>query len=291
MIRLSRRQCLAALATAVAGRGQTALPEKEPEPEDYACPMDRDFRSSKPGVCPRCGMKLVLKLPESVEYRLEVTHQPAVLMPGQPAVLTFRALHPTTGKPPSKFLIVHEKLMHLFVVSENLEVFMHVHPVAQPDGSFQLPIRFPNGGMYRMLADFYPEGSTPQLALETVFVKGSSPAAYLEPALAPFTAKNMTARLRLDPEAPLAGFETKMFFDLDPREHLEPYLGAWGHMLAASSDLIDMLHMHPFLADPAKGTMQFNAIFPRAGLYRVWTQFQRDGVVNTIIFTVPVKAL
>jgi hypothetical protein len=62
-------------------------------------------------------------------------------------------------------------------------------------------------------------------------------------------------------------------------------------MLAASSDLIDMLHMHPFLADTAKGTMQFNAIFPRAGLYRVWTQFQRDGVVNTIVFTVPVKAL
>ena len=236
-------------------------------------------------------MKLVLKLPETVEYRLEVTHRPALLMPGQPAVLTFRAMHPTTGKPASKFLIVHEKLMHLFVVSENLEVFMHVHPVPQPDGSFQLPIRFPNGGMYRMLADFYPEGSTPQLALETVFVKGSSPAARLEPALAPFKAQNMTARLRLDPEAPLAGFETKMFFDLDPRENLEPYLGAWGHMLAASADLIDMLHLHPFLADPAKGSMQFNAIFPRPGLYRVWTQFQRAGVVNTIVFTVPVKAL
>jgi hypothetical protein len=291
VIGLSRRQWLAALASAVASRGQTVSPEKDADPEDYACPMDRDVRSAKPGVCPRCGMKLVLKLPESVEYRLEVTHQPAVLIPAEPAVLTLRAVHPVTGKPVSRFLIVHEKLMHLFVVSENLEVFMHEHPVLQPDGSFQLRIRFPNGGMYRMLADFYPQDSTPQLALETVFVKGSCPAAHLEPALAPFKAKNMTARLRLDPEAPLAGFETKMFFDLDPKEHLEPYLGAWGHMLAASSDLIDMLHLHPFLADPAKGTMQFNAIFPRAGLYRVWTQFQRQGVVDTIVFTVPVKAL
>src|SRR5947209_8276508 len=113
VIRLSRRQCLAALATAVAARGQTVSPEKETDPEDYACPMDRDVRSPKPGVCPRCGMKLVLKLPESVEYRLEVTHEPAVLMPGQPALLTFRAVHPTTGKPASKFLTVHEKLMHL----------------------------------------------------------------------------------------------------------------------------------------------------------------------------------
>jgi hypothetical protein len=272
-------------------RGQTALPEKDAGPEDYACPMDRDVRSASPGVCPRCGMKLVLKLPESVEYRLEVTHQPALLLPGEPALLTFRIFHPVTGKQASKFLVVHEKLMHLFVVSENLETFMHIHPVPQADGSFRLPVRFPNGGMYRLLADFYPDGSTPQLALETLFVKGASPASHLVPAMDPFKAQNLTARLRLDPPTPLAGFETKMFFDLAPRERLEPYLGAWGHMLAASTDLIDMLHMHPFLADAANGTMQFNAIFPRAGLYRIWTQFQRAGEVNTVIFTVPVKTL
>jgi len=59
--------------------------------------------------------------------------------------------------------------------------------------------------------------------------------------------------------------------------------------LVASADLIDLLHTHPFLV--TGGVIQFNVIFPRDGLYRVWTQFQRSGVVNTVVFTIPVKAL
>ena len=100
----------------------------------------------------------------------------------------------------------------------------------------------------------------------------------------------MAASLRLDPEQPLAGFETKLFFTLDPAAGLEPYLGAWGHMLAVSEDLIDLLHLHPFLADGGP-SVQFNVLFPRPGLYRIWTQFQRRGVVNTVSFTVPVTSL
>jgi len=70
---------------------------------------------------------------------------------------------------------------------------------------------------------------------------------------------------------------------------LERYLGAWGHLPAASHDLIDTLHEHPFLAQG--GQMQFNLVFPRPAVYRVWVQFQRRGVVNTVAFTVPVSRL
>jgi hypothetical protein len=143
--------------------------------------------------------------------------------------------------------------------------------------------------MYRLLADFYPAGSVPQLAVSTVFVAGHGEPARLSPALAPSRSENLTAGLRLDPEQPLAGLETKLFFTLNPSEGLEKYLGAWGHMLVASADLIDLIHTHPFLV--TGGVIQFNVIFPRAGLYRVWTQFQRSGVVNTVVFTIPVKAL
>jgi hypothetical protein len=94
----------------------------------------------------------------------------------------------------------------------------------------------------------------------------------------------------MEPEQPLAGLESKLFFSLDPPAGLEPYLGAWAHMLAASEDLIDLIHLHPFLAD-GKSNLQFNVIFPREGLYRVWIQIQREHVVNTFVFTIPVKAL
>ena len=49
-----------------------------------------------------------------------------------------------------------------------------------------------------------------------------------------------------------------------------------------------MIHTHPFIAD-GREVMQFNLVFPRARVYRVWVQFQRNGVVNTAHFDVPVK--
>jgi len=34
--------------------------------------------------------------------------------------------------------------------------------------------------------------------------------------------------------------------------------------------------------------VRFDVVFPRARPYRVWVQFQRSGVVNTVHFDVPV---
>ena len=252
--------------------------------------MDPDYRSNAPGFCPRCGMKLVFGVPERVEFPLDVTHSPAVLRPGENATLRLRVLKPQSSDLERHFDIVHEKLMHLFLVSENLEYFAHVHPVLQSDGSFELPVCLPQGGMYRMLADFYPAQSVPQLAVATIYADGKANPAQLTSSLAPCRSTNLTAALKLEPEKVLAGLESRLKFTLDPAQGVERYLGAWGHMLAASADLIDLIHIHPFLTDQ-QGHMQFNLIFPRSGMYRVWTQFQRLGLVNTTQFTIPVGAI
>lgn len=252
--------------------------------------MDPDYHAAGPGKCPRCGMQLTLHVPDRVEFPVEITQSPDRLLPNDLARINLRIIDPVSGKPATHFDIVHEKLIHLFVVGQNLQFFAHVHPVPQKDGSFLEEIRLPDGGFYRLLADFYPSGSVPQLALGTVFVAGKAPAATLTPGLAPVHTANLTATLQLDPAAPIAGLETKLIYNFDPDNGLEPYLGAWGHMLAASRDLIDMLHVHPFLGQ-GRSPLQFNVIFPRPGLYRVWAQFQRQGVVNTTAFTVPVTSL
>ncbi len=58
-------------------------------------------------------------------------------------------------------------------------------------------------------------------------------------------------------------------------------------MVIGSGDLIDMIHNHP--AQVVGSIMQFNMIYPRPGIYRVWIQVQRKGVVNTVAFNVPVE--
>ena len=258
--------------------------------KDWVCPMDPDYRSDKPGKCPRCGMTLRLGIPDRVEYSLEVTQAPELLRPNQKSVLTLRAVDPVTQQTAKHFEIVHEKLIHFFVISENLQYFAHIHPTLQADGSFTQEVCLPYGGMYRLLADFYPAGSVPQLATGTIFVAGDTQSPHLTASTTSSKAKNLTAHLQLDPVKAVSGFTTRLLYTLDPSVELQPYLGAWAHMLAASEDLVDLIHVHPFLADGGP-RMQFNIIFPRSGLYRVWAQFQRANQVNTTVFTIPVTSL
>lgn len=254
--------------------------------------MDPDVRAKGPGKCSKCGMKLEAGIKEQVEYPIRLTVSPPHVPAGEPVRLEFRALDPKTLRPVENFETVHERLFHLFVVSEDLRHFEHVHPELD-GGAFRLQTRFPTPGHYRLLTDFYPAGGTPQLNPLTVTTAGyTSPMrrAELSADLSPKNAKNLEVELVTEPPAPIAGKKTLLFFKLKPGDSLEPYLGAWGHLLAASDDLIDTIHAHPAIADGGP-QVQFNVFFPREAMYRVWVQFQRAGVVNTVEFTVPVSRL
>jgi hypothetical protein len=257
----------------------------------YVCPMDPNVRSNNGGKCPICGMNLVAGIPEFAEYIMDLKVTPPAPKVLEPARLEFDIRDPWKDKMVTHFQEVHEKLFHLFVVSQDMKVFVHDHPVFQEDGSFVYNYKFPQPGMYRLLGDFYPDGATPQLIAKTVFVPGTPPAPVtLSRDYSSKDVENMKVELVTDPPQPIAHTKTMMFFKVTPSDGLEKLLGAWGHMLAASDDLIDMIHTHPFLADGGPN-IQFNVIFPRERTYRVWVQFQRKGVVNTAYFDVPVQDL
>lgn len=228
-------------------------------------------------------MALVAGILTPVEVPVSMSVTPKAPRPGEPVTFRFRA-------PGAKLQLIHEKLFHLFIISQDLSIFRHEHPELQSDGSFLYRTVLPQGGMYRLLCDFYPEGGTPQMTPKTIFLQGAGPVSSLLPDLSPKASENVRVALRLDPETPLAGKKTMLFFDLDPGDGLEQYLGAWGHLLAASSDLIDLVHQHPAWEERSSN-VQFNLIFPRPGLHRVWVQFQRKGVLNTVAFNVPVAEI
>jgi hypothetical protein len=262
---------------------------------DFRCPMDPDVHSRSPMKCPRCGMTLVKGIVEPVEYPLNLTMEPQRIEPDENVLLNFGIVDPRTRNPVREFEVVHEKLYHLFVVSQDLKFFLHTHPERQPDSDFHLNMRFPKAGMYRLLSDFYPAGGTPQLIVNTVMVPGEGFAfapAKLDPDLGPQRSENAGVELEIAGPTPSAGKSAALNFRVRPNDGIEPYLGAMAHMLAASSDLVDMIHQHPFQATDARWSgykqLQFNMTFPRPGVYRVWVQFQRKGVVNTVAFNVPV---
>jgi len=285
---IARRRALGLIACT------PALAAQSSSKSEWLCPMDPGVRSAQPGVCPRCGMKLVPGIPPIVEYPLRLTIEPPNWKPGRRIRMRFEVLHPDTNTRVTKFELVHERLFHLFIVSGDCAYFAHEHPEPQSDGTFLFETTLRKPGYYRLLGDFYPAGATPQMAVKSFFSAGAAQLDFSTPRLprdlVPKHTANLDVTLRTDPPEPVAGLKTMLFFELSPARVLEPYLGAWGHLLAASADLIDLIHTHPFLADGGP-RVQFNVIFPRPGMHRLWAQFQSRGTVNTAVFTIPVKPL
>jgi hypothetical protein len=272
----------------------------------YFCPMHSDVTSPAPGTCRRCGMTLVAgEAFVGADYDLTLDTTPRVVRAGQPARLTLRVFHPETGSPVKDFTVVHDEPYHLFVVSEDMTTFFHVHPVEQADGSFVIDLTLPQPGPYRVFSDFLPTGGMPQIIARPLLTEGfagdllaSSARLTPDPSLVK-QSDGMNIALTFTPAEPIAGRESTMTFDLSdagngqPVSDLEPYLAAWGHTLALSDDLVEYIHSHPIEAVPATGreslkggpVVTFKAFFPRPGLYRSWTQFKRHGRITTVPFT------
>ena len=110
-----------------------------------------------PGKCPRCGMTLVPGIPQPVEYPMEFKVEPRQIPAGREVTLDFRV--PTRrNEPVTKFEIVHEKLFHLFMVSQDLEYFAHVHPEYRPGRLFRLKTKLPKPGTYKLLSGLRSRG-------------------------------------------------------------------------------------------------------------------------------------
>jgi len=265
---------------------------------EYVCPMDRDVSSKQPGFCPRCRMKLVAATPvdpQAHPYPVELTTRPRVTKPNEPIQLLFAVQDPQTSEPVRNYELVHERIYHLFVVGQDLGFFLHTHPEPQPDGTMRLDVKVPAEGMYRILSDFYPKGGTPQLVTNTLLVGAAESlpqrSAQLRADLAPQRGENIGMELTSFPSRPKAHAKTQISLRVTPNDGIEPYLGVMAHVLAASEDLVDMMHSHPLqVTDHGSSNKEllFEMTFPRTGVYRIWVQTQRKGIVNTVAFNIPI---
>jgi hypothetical protein len=219
---------------------------------------------------------------------------------GKPTELRLTIRETKTKAVVKNFDVAHTKVFHLIMASQDLSWFAHEHPVPQPDGSFTISQVFPTGGEYRIYADVAPKGAGSQVLGTTLKVGGQVPkAATLAVSGAKNAVDGITAIFSSAASPIPIGKTTSLLFKLtdtatgQPVVDLEQYLGALGHLMIIHQDGQTFVHSHPAedeagLAASKKGTVAFNARFPKAGVYKAWGQFQRAGKVVTIPFVVSI---
>ena len=263
----------------------------------YWCPMHPDVRGVAGDRCAVCAMALV-PMPHDVGRAswLDVAEGSRALSAGREERLRFVVRDARDGSVVRAFAQLHDRLLHLFIVGHDLEYFAHVHPSLQADGTFEQTISLPRAGAYRLIADFAPEGAMPELLQKTIVTAGftGSVRPSADPAVDLGDKTIDGVRVRLTTPDPVAGREQLLTFELEdaatgsPVTDLEPYLGAAAHLLTVSGDLETAAHSHPVaeISNAAGPRVVFQFLFPGAGPYRMWVQFQRHGRVFDAPFTV-----
>src|SRR6266542_3523715 len=111
------------------------------------------------------------------DYTVELKAPPTVAGKPTPLALTIR--YADSKKLITQFELVHERLLHLIMVSEDSSWFEHQHPVRGKDGVFRLSWTFPRPGRYRLYADFTPADGDNQVKQILLTVGGGSPRSIL----------------------------------------------------------------------------------------------------------------
>ncbi len=265
------------------------------------------------------------ELTENANYAMDIKVESPEVNSEKEVTFNF-SVKDKEGKPFDNLKIVHEKLIHLLVVSDDLAFFEHVHPEKQADGGFKLNYKFPTGGVYKLYADFTPEDSPQIVNVFDVNVGGEPRQKTPLTADVDYkkTVDGLTFTMKPGGNLKAANGVALNFYVTDENgkavTDLQPYLGAMAHFVVISEDASKFLHVHaeggkmtetkgtggheghgdqhggmemdvkPDVKDAETPTVMAHTEFPTGGLYKLWGQFQRNGKVITVPFVVNVAA-
>jgi hypothetical protein len=266
-----------------------AAPEAAAHGEDHAGPAPRSDQSPA-------------RTPTSLPAGLSVTDagytlqlEQTVLPVDEPTTLAFRIIDDGTAL--RDYAVEHEKDLHLIVVRRDATGFQHLHPERDADGRWTTRLRLPEPGSWKVLADFTPADADGAAAdgltlAADLTVPGPVVATPLPAEQRTATVDGYTVRLtgRL-----VAGTSSRLALSVSrdgrPVDDLEPYLGAYGHLVALRDGDLAYLHVHPDGPAPDGPTggpeVVFTADVPSAATYRLFLDFAHDGQVRTASFSLP----
>lgn len=180
----------------------------------------------------------------------------------------------------------HEKLLHLIIVSEDLNEYFHLHPVQKNDQAFEIDIAL-TGHSYKAFVDIKPKR-------KNYTIKGIS----VPTGDNIDTRHNMSTGLNIDEQGTKEingvivefqhdSFETgkdiKLNFNIK-NAIAEPYLGALGHVVIIDEKAEKFIHVHPISDE----STLFQTQFDKPGLYKLWAEFKFDGEVTVYPYVIKV---
>ena len=221
-------------------------------------------------------------------YELDLAE--ATLPAESDAPLRFRILR-HDGEPVTEYAEEHGKALHLIVVRRDMVGYQHVHPTLGSDGVWSADVDLSAAGEYRTFADFVPTGGEGLTLGADISAAGT-----YEPRTLPDPARSTQVgdyEVELDGNL-VPGESSALTLTVskngEPVTDLQPYLEAYGHLVALRDGDLAYLHVHPD-GSPADGStkpgpqIRFLAEAPSTGSYRLFLDFKHDGEVRTAQFT------
>lgn len=256
----------------------------------YACPMHPEVTGKQGDKCSKCGMDLELVQKDNSENTdVKLAFTPQTIEAGKPTQLSVAITE--DGKNVA-LDVVHEKKIHMLVVNEELTWFDHIHPTEQANGNHTITATFPYSGKYIIYTDFKASNSSATVNKQEIEVAGNITAK-------PDATKNKWVSKADGYTVTLVNgndFKTNrpqhmgISIEKDGKfitgKDIQQYLGAVAHVVVIGKSDKDFLHIHP--TSNEKFPIHGETRFEKAGVYRMWVQFQLDGKVHTADFTVNV---
>ncbi len=236
-------------------------------------------------------------------YNVTLRYNPTIPNAGKPTEITVSINEKGTGRPVTDFEKVHDKLLHMIIVGEDLSYFAHIHPTIDADtGNFSITNNFPEADNYKIWVDFKSKDGIQSLVTFNLDKMIGTPHKPI-----PLTGDIQSVTKEIDekyqvrlktPIGIMANTAVDIAFELldargNPITDLEPLMGAGGHVVIISNDRNEFLHVHPTheVSSDWKGgpDVSFSTSFPKPGIYKAWGQFQHNRRTVTADFILNVK--
>lgn len=215
-----------------------------------------------------------------------------VVKPGEPGAFSFQVVD-KDGKPLTSYALFHERELHLIVVRRDLTGYQHLHPARAADGTWSLTLAVASAGVYKAFISFEPAGQPMPMPV-TLAVDLMGDGGFVAVPLPKPSRTTMVDGFKVALAGTLVVGGSALTLTVTrsgkPVTDLQPYLGAYGHLVAMRVGDLAYLHVHPEGTPgdghtPSGPDIAFHMPVPSAGRYRLFLDFKVGDVVRTAEFT------